>query len=352
MPEILALSPGREGRRVVEGQLRNIRAEVTYLNSRSELRLAVTAGGVRAVVSDLFDGDGRPMAPFLRDLNHEFPELKIVLSYDPSPATLDDVLDAATCGARFAFCARAFNDVGQLLEPMLALRSSRPPSAAESLVVRVVPNAETAAARRCLTLATVSPAHRMTIRQVARFCDTTERTLYRHLESIASPKLLLSALAWPQANYLLTVLHWRARQVADFFGYHRPALLIDLLADYVESGLWNLGLDAAVDGTASVAADALEQGEEWIHRRHFRPRGELALELVMGRVTVLNDMAWTSGRRDELGERILTLLSGGLSPMEIVRHLWRRYDMAPGHLYGAVMQMVEAVRSGGLIEER
>lgn len=350
MPEILALTPGREGRRVVEGQLRNIRAEVTYLNSRSELRFAVAAGGVRAVVSDLFDGDGRPMAPFLRDLNHEFPELKIVLSYDPSPAALDDVLDAATCGARFAFCARPFNDVGQLLEPMLALRSSRPPSAADSLVVRVVPNAETAAARRCLTLATVSPAHRMTIRQVARFCDTTERTLYRHLESIASPKLLLSALAWPQANYLLTVLRWRARQVADFFGYHRPALLIDLLADYVESGLWNLGLDAAVDGTASVAADALEQGEDWIHRRQFRLRAELGL--MRNRVTVLNDPSWSKGRRDELGDRILALLGGGSTPMGIVRQLWRRYDIAPGDLYGTVMRLVDAARSGGVVEDR
>src|SRR5258706_4128296 len=100
MPDILALCPGRGGRRIVEGQLRNIRAEVMYLNTRSELRIAAAASGVKAVVSDLFDGDGRPMAAFLRDLNHELPELKIVLSYDPSPAALDDVLDAATCCAR------------------------------------------------------------------------------------------------------------------------------------------------------------------------------------------------------------------------------------------------------------
>jgi hypothetical protein len=48
----------------------------------------------------------------------------------------------------------------------------------------------------------------------------------------------------------------------------------------------------------------------------------------------------------------LALLGGGLSPMDIVRRLWRRYDVAPGHLYRAVMQLVDAVRSGGLVEEQ
>lgn len=58
MPDILALCLGREGRQTVEGQLRNIRAKVAYFNTRSELRIAAAASGVREVVSDLFDGDG------------------------------------------------------------------------------------------------------------------------------------------------------------------------------------------------------------------------------------------------------------------------------------------------------
>src|SRR5438045_416305 len=103
MPEILVLCSGQESRRVVEDQLGNLRAEVGYLSTRGELRIAAAASDVKAVVSDLVDGDGRPTGSYLRDLNHEFPELKIVVSYDPSPAALDDVLDLATCGARLAF---------------------------------------------------------------------------------------------------------------------------------------------------------------------------------------------------------------------------------------------------------
>jgi hypothetical protein len=349
MPEILVLCPGRESRRIVGDQLQDIRGEVAYLDTRSELRIAAAASGVRAVVSDLYDGDGKPTAPLWRDLNHECPELQIVLSYDPSPAALDDILEVATSGARLAFAARPFNHVGYLLRPLLAERSMRPPSAAGSLVMRVVPQVETTGARRCLTLATVNPAHRFNILQVARFCDTTERTLYRHLAVLAPPKLALTALAWPQANYLLTVLHWRGRQVADFFGYHRPAQLIDLLADYVESGLWHLGLDTAVDGAAALTAGATA-GEPWLHRQRFRARGEL--ELALGGITFLDDLPWSYRRRTELGQRILALLGGGLAPIDIVRRLWSRYDMGPGPLYRSVMQLVHAVRSGGLIDTK
>jgi hypothetical protein len=113
---------------------------------------------------------------------------------------LDDVFDAATCDGRFAFAARPLNHVGHLLVPLLASPSTRPPSAAATLVERVVPQVNTAAARRCLTLATVNPADRMTLRQLAACCGATDRTLHRHLETLAAPKLLLTALAWPQAS--------------------------------------------------------------------------------------------------------------------------------------------------------
>ncbi len=352
MPEILVLCSGREGRRIVEDQLKNIRGEVAYLDSRTDLRIAATESGVRAVVSDLFDGDGRPTAAFLRDLNHECPEIKIILSYDPSPAALDDVFDVVTCGARVAFAARPFNHIGHLLAPMLTLGSPRPPSMASHLVTQVVGRVDTTAARRCLTLASVNPAHRLTIAEVARFCDATERTLYRHLEALAPAKVVLSALAWPQANYLLTALRWRARQVAAYFGYPRPAYLIDLLADYAESGLWRLGLDAGIDDIVACTANASDNNEQWLHHRRFRARSEMAFALVDDHGKVMEDMPWTPNRRHELGERILRLLGGGVSPIEVVRRLWRGYDISPGHLYRSVMQLVQAMRSGGLVEER
>lgn len=340
MPDILALCSGREGRRIVEDQLRNVRAEVAYTATRSELRIAVAESDVRVVVSDIFDGDGRPMAAFLRDLNYEFPELKIILSYDPSPAALDDVLDAATSGARYAFAARPFNHLGRLVGPLLMAGSMRPPSAADNLIVRVVPRAETTFARRFLTFASVNPIHRLNVKRIARYCGTTERTLCRHLEMIGPPRMLLNALAWPQANYLISSLRWRPKQVASYFGFDRPVFLIDLLTDYVESGLWQLGLDTAVDGIAALTAEAQQQSGAWLHHSYFHPCNQRDLVHVMGHAQWLDQVPWSCNHRNELGHRILMLLGTGAAPMEIVRRLWRRYDVAPGYLYRAVMHVV------------
>lgn len=352
MPGILVLCPGREGRRIVENQLRNIRAEVVYLSTHRELRVAAAASGVQAVVSDLFDGDGSPVAPFLRDLNREFPELKIVVSYDPAPAVLDDIQEMVASGARCAFAARSHHGLDLLLGPLLAERTTRSPSAAERVLARVIPHATTAAARRCLTFASVNPAHRIRTPLVAQYCNVTDRTLSRHLESIGPLKSIINGLAWTQANYMLTALRWRAAQVAKYFGLMRPAYLIDLLADYVESGLWQLGLDEAVDGVTAVAVNTAKRKAIWPHRQNFLPCAELERVLLAGRIAALEEMSWSPQRRDEIGHRILSLLGGGLSPMEIVRRLWTHYDVLPGHLYRGVMQLVHALRSDGLVKDR
>jgi hypothetical protein len=351
MSDILVLCPGRAGRRIVEDQLSTVAAEVAYLNVRSELRSSVAGTGARAIVSDLFDGDGRPTAAFLRNLNQEFPELKIVLSYDPSPAALDDVFDAAMSEVRFAFAARPFNHLGYLLEPLLAAGSTRPASGAAGLVTQVVPQVDTAPARRCLTLASVNPAHRVTLRQLARFCDATERTLYRHLEALAPPKLLLSGLAWPQANYFLTSLHWNPRQVAAYFDYPRPALLIDLLGAYVESGLWRLGLDASVDGIAAATAESSVSDSEWLHHRRFRISEGRDAAAAAADPTIAEQTPVSGVRPKQIGDRVVSLLGSGLSPIEIVRRLWRRHDLDLPYLYRGVMQVVQTVRSRGIVEE-
>jgi hypothetical protein len=343
MPEILVLCPGREGRRLAEEQLGDLRAEVAYLHTRKELRTLVMESGVKAVVSDLFDGEGRPVTPLLRELNHEAPELRIVLSYKPSPAALDDVLDIATSGVRVAFAARPFSHLGRLLEPLLLSESTRPPSTAESLLLRVIPRVETVPARRCLTLAAVNPVPQLGIDTVARFCDITHRTLYRHLEELGPPKLLLSALAWPQANYLLTGLHWTARQVADYCGLRRPALLIDLLGDYLESGLWKLGLDPSVDGVAAATAER-DGGK-------FRSSAAPHPASSIGNVAGLEERGWKHLRLQQVSEKIAALVRSGKSPLEIVRRLWHRHELDPGHLYRGVVQTVEEMRSQGPIEQ-
>src|SRR3954469_1451174 len=119
MPEVLVLCPGREGRRIVEDQLSTLDAEVAYISTRKELRAMAAVSSVKAVVSDLYDGEGRSVTPLLRELSHDVPELKLVVSYKPSPAALDDVLDTATSGVRVAFAARPFCHVGRFLEPLL-----------------------------------------------------------------------------------------------------------------------------------------------------------------------------------------------------------------------------------------
>lgn len=351
MPEILVLCPGREGRRIVEEQLSNLGVEVVYLNTRSELRARAAESGVKAVVTDLFDGEGRPVTSLLRELNHDVPELKLVLSYAPSPAALDDVLDVATSGMRVAFAARPFNDVGRLLDPLLVSPSTRAPSIAESLLLRVIPRAATVPARRYLTLASVNPVPQLDIFKIARFCDITHRTLYRHLEEFGPPKLLLSALAWPQVNYLLTGLHWTARQTAAYCGFRRPALLIDLLGDYVESGLWKLGLDPSVDSVAAAMAERETSDSRWPGRRGLRHSTDRSLTPSVGQPITLEEGTWKSFRLQQVREKIVVLARSGMSPLAIVRRLWHRHELDPGQLYRGVAQTVEETQSQGPPEQ-
>jgi len=359
MPEVLVLCPGREGRRIVEDQLSKLDAEVAYVSTRKELRTLAGTSSVKAVVSDLYDGEGRPVTPLLRELNHDIPDLKLVVSYKPSPAALDDVLDTATSDVRAAFAARPFCHVGRLLEPLLLTESTRPPGLAESLLLRIVPLAKTAPARRCLTLACVNPVPQLDIYSVARFCDITHRTLYRHLEEFGPPKLLLSALAWPQVNYLLTGLRWTARQAAVYSGLRRPAMLIDLLGDYIASGLWRLGLDPSVDDVAAAmverevaaAKPTRARPTRATHQRGLRQRtgesesrAEPAAPHASGETIRLEDGAWKSVRLQQVREKIVTLANDDVPPLEIVRRLWRRHELDPSRLYRGVAQALQETR--------
>jgi hypothetical protein len=343
MPEILVLCPGREGRHTLEAQLHRLELDVAYFNTRSELRSGALDRRVKAIVVDLFDGEGRPVLPLLRDLNRDVPELRIVVSYKPSPAALDDGLDAATSGIRAAFAARPFNDVGQLLASLLFVESARAPSTAEAILLRVVPLAATVPVRRFLTLASVNPVPQLDIDSVARFCGVTYRTLYRHLEGIGPPKLLLSALAWPQVTYLLTGLHWSARQAAAYCRFRRPAMLIDLLGDYLESGLWKLGLDPSVDGVAAATAERDEAEAGWPARDEEHQEGHASVLTSAGDATA-NEGTWQHLRLEMANERITALASTGMAPLEIVRRLWRRHELDPGHLYRGVVRTVETLQ--------
>lgn len=351
MPEILVLCPGREGRHTLEAQLHRLQLDVAYFNTRSELRSGALDRCVTAIVVDLFDSEGRPVLPLLRELNRDVPELRIVVSYKPSPAMLDDVLDAATSGVRAAFAARPFNDVGQLLESLLFSESARAPSTAGTILLRVVPLAETVPVRRFLTLASVNPVPHLDIDSVARFCGVTYRTLYRHLEELGPPKLLLSALAWPQVTYLLTGLHWSARHAAVYCGFRRPAMLIDLLGDYLESRLWKLGLDPSVDGVAAATAERDDADTVWWERyedHHDHPPPVLTLST--GDPAIGNQETWQNLRLEMANERITALASSGMAPLEIVRRLWRRHEPDLGHLYRGVVQTMEMLQLRGPVE--
>lgn len=348
-PRIFALCTGT-GRRMIEDQLARVRATVTYEYPAYDGKERELPADVRVIVADLFDPTGQPAAPHLRALRAANPGIPAIISYEPTSAALDDVLDAATAGVPLAFAARGLHDLSHLLGPLLQQDSGRAPSAAAHLLLQIIPKVRTSAARRCVTFGLIHPVHHLTLDTIAALCQVSPRGLHHQLAHLASPKLMLNALAWPQASYMLSALRWRPGEVAAYFGYPRPVLLVPLLLDYVESGLWKFGLDDGVDAAAANVAE-WSKGR-WPHRRSYQVRGQGSLAFAGADIGPVAGVLWSREREMEFRGRILSLLQAGRSPVRIVRRLWSRYDMPLGALYWDVMQVVHAMSSAGLVEER
>jgi hypothetical protein len=125
-----------------------------------------------------------------------------------------------------------------------------------------------------------------------------------------------------------------------------------LLGDYVESGLWALGLDASVDGIAAATAEVCDNKAEpdWLHHRRFRISSDDAASAA-GETVVFEQSPRSGARPKQISKNVVSLLGSGMSPIEIVRRLWRRHDLDLPYLYRGVMQVVQAVRSHGVVEE-
>jgi hypothetical protein len=110
-----------------ERQLREAAADTGKLTActRAEELLASVNGtpGVVAVITDLWDVDGRPVAPAVRRLRHTQATLPVIAFCRLTPRTAREIVTMAAAGAS-AIVLRDQEDLGDFLRTLLYHRRS------------------------------------------------------------------------------------------------------------------------------------------------------------------------------------------------------------------------------------
>jgi hypothetical protein len=213
MPAIVALIVEPEEQEFVRGQLAGV-ATPRFCDRVEALEAIVAAGMAQAVLADLRDKAGVQVAPVLRRLRSRMPALPIVLCFRPTPLTLREVPDLLGTMPGTGLVLRGFEHVGLAMKKLL--HSPRPPSAAETLLRRLVPLTP-ASLQPFFTVCAVKGSPRLRVPAVAAWSRIPRRTLERRLSEAQLPGAagVVGAFAALHAAWWLDVYGWPTKQVIE-----------------------------------------------------------------------------------------------------------------------------------------
>ena len=213
MPVIAALIIEPEEQEFVRGQLAGV-ATPRFCDRVEALEALVSAGLVQAVLADLRDKAGMAVLPVLQRLRIRMPAVPVVLCFRPTPLTLREMPDLLRAVPGMGFVLRGFEHIGLAMNRLL--RGPRPPSAAETLLRRLVPITP-AALQPFFTVCAVKGSPRLRVPAAAAWSRIPRRTLERRLSEARLPGAagVVGSCAALHAAWWLDVYGWPTKQVIE-----------------------------------------------------------------------------------------------------------------------------------------
>lgn len=213
MPAIVVLIVEPEEQAFVREQLSGI-VTPRFCDSVEALEAIVLSGTVRAVLADVRDKSGAETLPVLQRLRNRLPALPLVMCFRPTPLALREVPDLMRTVPGMGIILRGFEHIGLAVKKLL--HGPRPPSAAETLLRRLVPLTP-AALQPFFTVCAVKGSPRLRVNAAAELSRIPRRTLERRLTDAQLPGAAgcVGSFAALHAAWWLDVYGWPTKQVIE-----------------------------------------------------------------------------------------------------------------------------------------
>ena len=237
MAAVAAMIVGAAAQRLAAEQIGG-RAEVRFcetLESLSEL----VAGGVDAVVAELWDVTGAGVLPAVAAIRRDAPNLPIVLHFAPTPAALREVPDIIAAGRGLSVALRNHEHLALVLRPLL--NPPRVASAAETLARHIVPVVPVPF-RPFFLVSALKASPRLAVATAAAWSGITRRTLERalHRAKLPGAGAVLGFCTALHAAWWLDVQGWSAKQVVIEMGFPDPSAVTRVLYHYFRCSVRSL----------------------------------------------------------------------------------------------------------------
>jgi GNAT superfamily N-acetyltransferase len=229
MPTVAAMIVGSAAQRLAAEQIGG-RAEVRFCQTLEELGERA-AGGVDAVVTDLWDASGAGVLPAVAAIRREAPNLPIVLHFAPTPAALREVPDIIAAGRGLSVVLRNHEHLGLALRALL--NPPRVASAAETLARHIVPVVPVPF-RPFFLVTALKASPRLPVRTAVAWSGIGRRTLERALRRAKLPGAgpALGFCTALHAAWWLDIQGWSAKQVVIEMGFPHPSSVTRVLHRY------------------------------------------------------------------------------------------------------------------------
>jgi hypothetical protein len=229
MPTIAAMIVGTAAQRLAAEQIGE-RAEVRFCETLEALS-ALAAGGVDAVITDLWDASGAGVLPAVAAIRRESPNVPIVLQFVATPAALRDISDLIAAGRGLSVAMRNYEHLGLLLRRLL--HPPRVASAAETLARHIVPVVPVPL-RPFFVVTALKASPRLPVATAVAWSGIARRTLERTLRRAKLPGAgaVLGSCTALHAAWWLDVQGWSAKQVVTEMGFPHPSSVTRVLYRY------------------------------------------------------------------------------------------------------------------------
>jgi hypothetical protein len=237
MPTIAAMIVGPAAQRLAAEQIGE-RTAIRFCDT-SEALAEVAAGGVDAIVADLWDAAGSAILPTVAEIRREAPNLPIVLYFSPTPAALREIPDIIAVGRGLTVVLRNYEHLGLALRPLL--NPPRVASAAETLARHIVPVVPVPF-RPFFLVTALKASPRLRVATAAAWSGITRRTLERALHRARLPgaATVLGSCTALHAAWWLDVQGWSAKQVVTEMQFSHASAVTRVLQRYFRSSVRSL----------------------------------------------------------------------------------------------------------------
>lgn len=238
MPLVVAMIPDSAARRLADEQIGQL-ATVRFCETVETLLALVAAGGVDAVVSDLWDAHGVSVLPAFASLRRQVAHLPLILFFVPAPAALREVPDIIAAGHGLGIVLRNYEHLGLALRPLL--QPPWVPGAGETLARHFVPLVPVPF-RPFFLVSALKAGPALGVTAAASWSGFSRRTLERALRAAGLPSagVVLGSCTALHAAWWLDVQGWSAKQVVTTMEFSHVSGLIRVLQRYFACSLKTL----------------------------------------------------------------------------------------------------------------